>query len=308
MGFAKVVKNKAYFKRFQVKYRRRREGKTDYYARQRLICQDKSKYNSPKYRLVVRITNHDIIVQVIHAELVGDKCICTAYSHELKEPRYGLPVGLTNYSAAYCTGLLAARRLLHTLGIDSLFQGTTKYDEKFEQGSSGKDKAARRPFKVLLDVGLARTVTGAKVFAAMKGAIDGGLKVPHKKGRPNNTKRLPTADNLRSRIYGGHVAGYMANLKKNNEAKYNKQFSQFVKAGINGGDLERLYTTVHANIRRDPASKAKAPARAAYTGKKPRMTLAAKKGVIRAKIAEHKKALAADDDGDDDDSHSLESA
>lgn len=31
----KVVKNKAYFKRFQVKYRRRREGKTDYYARQR---------------------------------------------------------------------------------------------------------------------------------------------------------------------------------------------------------------------------------------------------------------------------------
>jgi len=33
----KVVKNKAYFKRFQVKYRRRREGKTDYYARQRCV-------------------------------------------------------------------------------------------------------------------------------------------------------------------------------------------------------------------------------------------------------------------------------
>jgi len=30
------------------------EGKTDYYARKRLITQDKTKYNSPKYRLVVR--------------------------------------------------------------------------------------------------------------------------------------------------------------------------------------------------------------------------------------------------------------
>ena len=53
MGFVKVVKNKAYFKRFQVKYKRRREGKTDYFARKRLICQDKNKYNTPKYRLVM---------------------------------------------------------------------------------------------------------------------------------------------------------------------------------------------------------------------------------------------------------------
>ena len=32
-----------------------------------------------------------------------------AYSHEL--PRYGVKVGLTNYAAAYCTGLLLARRV-----------------------------------------------------------------------------------------------------------------------------------------------------------------------------------------------------
>lgn len=64
MGFLKVVKNKAYFKRFQPKFRRRREGKTDYYARKRLINQDKNKYNSPKYRFVVRFTNKDIICQV----------------------------------------------------------------------------------------------------------------------------------------------------------------------------------------------------------------------------------------------------
>lgn len=38
-AFVKVQKTKAYFKRYQVKFRRRREGKTDYRARKRLISQ-----------------------------------------------------------------------------------------------------------------------------------------------------------------------------------------------------------------------------------------------------------------------------
>jgi ribosomal protein L18 len=63
-GFVKVVKNKQYFKRFQVKFKRRREGKTDYYARLRLTIQDKNKYNTPKYRLIVRFSNKDITCQV----------------------------------------------------------------------------------------------------------------------------------------------------------------------------------------------------------------------------------------------------
>merc|ERR1712131_144434 len=90
MGFVKVVKNKAYFKRYQVKFRRRREGKTDYFARKRLCVQDNNKYNTPKYRLVVRITNKDIIAQIAYARLQGDVVICAAYSHEL--PRYGVSV------------------------------------------------------------------------------------------------------------------------------------------------------------------------------------------------------------------------
>lgn len=64
MVLVKVVKNKAYFKRYQVKLKRRRQGKTDYYARKRLTVQDKNKYNTPKYRLIVRFTNKDIIAQV----------------------------------------------------------------------------------------------------------------------------------------------------------------------------------------------------------------------------------------------------
>merc|ERR1712137_756546 len=70
MGFVKVVKNKAYYKRYQVKYRRRREGKTDYQARRKLVAQDKNKYNSKKYRLVVRFTNKDIIAQIVYPKLL----------------------------------------------------------------------------------------------------------------------------------------------------------------------------------------------------------------------------------------------
>lgn len=58
--FQKKVKSNAYFSRYQTKYRRRQQGKTDYYARKRLITQAKNKYNAPKYRLVVRFTNRDV--------------------------------------------------------------------------------------------------------------------------------------------------------------------------------------------------------------------------------------------------------
>lgn len=85
MVYHKVVKNKAYFKRFQVKYRRRREGKTDYYARVRLIRQDKNKYMSPKYRFVVRFTNKQCICAVVRSEISGDKTMAAAYSTELQK-------------------------------------------------------------------------------------------------------------------------------------------------------------------------------------------------------------------------------
>lgn len=97
MPFQKIVKNKAYFKRYQTQYRRRREGKTDYYARRRLVTQDFNKYNSPKRRLVVRFTNRDIVCQIVYSRIDGDHVIAAAYAHEL--PRYGIQFGLTNYAA-----------------------------------------------------------------------------------------------------------------------------------------------------------------------------------------------------------------
>merc|ERR1712198_5489 len=106
---------------FQVKYKRRREGKTDYFARRRLIVQDKNKYNTPKYRMIVRFTNKDIVCQIAYARIHGDVIVESAYSHEL--PKYGVKVGLTNDAAAYCTGLLIARRILHKFGLNEIYKG-----------------------------------------------------------------------------------------------------------------------------------------------------------------------------------------
>ncbi len=106
--------------RAQVKYKRRRQGKTDYRARLRLTTQDKNKYNTPKYRMTVRFSNKDITCQIQYATIAGDIVVASAYSHEL--PAYGLKQGLTNYAAAYCTGLLLARRTLTKFGLADTYQ------------------------------------------------------------------------------------------------------------------------------------------------------------------------------------------
>merc|ERR1712110_1300081 len=204
----KVVKNKAYFKRFQVKYKRRREGKTDYYARKRLVTQAKNKFATPKYRFVVRFTNKDIICQVFSSKIKGDICHCAAYAHEL--PRYGCPVGLTNYSAAYCVGLLCARRLLKKFGLDEKFEGTEEVTAEFEDCYvQNEDEDGPNAFHALLDVGLKPTTLGSKVFSAMKGAFDGGLEIPHSNkkfyGYDAEEKSYDAEENC-SRILGGHVS------------------------------------------------------------------------------------------------------
>jgi len=254
MGFVKVVKNKQYFKRYQVKFKRRREGKTDYYARKRLIHQDKNKYNTPKYRLIVRISNRDITCQIAYSRIEGDKVVCAAYSHEL--PKYGVKVGLTNYAAAYCTGLLVARRILQKLGLDSLYSGCTEVTgEEYNVEPLDDGPGA---FRCFLDVGLARTTTGARIFGAMKGAVDGGLNIPH------SVKRFPgysaeskifNAEVHRAHIFGQHVADYMRTLEEEDQEAFKRQFSKYIALGIRADDLEEIYKKAHSGIRSDPAHK-----------------------------------------------------
>lgn len=258
MVFVKVVKNKAYFKRYQVKYRRRREGKTDYYARRRLVYQDKNKYNSPKYRFVVRRTNRRIICQIIYATIQGDRVLCSADSTEL--PRYGIPVGLTNYAAAYCTGLLCARRLLKTLDMDKTYEGVTSATGEEYHVEEEADEEERRPFKALLDVGLVRTTTGSRVFGALKGACDGGLHIPHSNKRfpgYNKAEGSYDASAHRDRIFGRHVAEYMRVLEEDSPDKFKAHFSRFLQKGVTADKVEDMYTKAHASIRAEPERQQK---------------------------------------------------
>ncbi|RPA72911.1 60S ribosomal protein L5 [Ascobolus immersus RN42] len=302
MPFTKTVKSNAYFSRFQTKYRRRREGKTDYYARKRLITQAKNKYNAPKYRLVVRFTNRDIIVQIVTSEIVGDKVFVAAYAHELK--RYGIKHGLTNWAAAYATGLLCARRALKKLGLDQMFEGVAEPTGEHTLTEAGDDDGEeRRPFKVVLDVGLKRTSTGARVFGAMKGASDGGLYIPHSANRfPGfdvETKELD-AETLRKYIYAGHVGEYMEELAEDDEERYKSQFQGYLDDEVEADSLEEIYQEAHNKIRENPfladpeapAKKTKEEYKAeSKKYRKVKLTREERRANVEKKIAELRETL-----------------
>jgi large subunit ribosomal protein L18 len=142
---------------YRVKFRRRREGKTNYYRRRRLLL-------SRQPRLVVRKTNTNTIVQIVNASVVGDSTVASAISSELGD--HGWAAGTGNIPAAYLTGLLAGLR--------------------------AKSRGVK---EAVLDVGLNPPVRGSRVYAALKGAVDAGLEIPH------NPEVLPDD----SRISGDHI-------------------------------------------------------------------------------------------------------
>jgi large subunit ribosomal protein L18 len=127
--------------RYRVAFRRRREGKTDYHQRLKLIV-------SRKPRLVVRGTLGDYIAQILITKPEGDIVLAAANARELAKV-FGYKGSLKNTSAAYLTGLLAG----------------------FKAKKAGVEVAN-------LDIGLATNRKGSKVYAALKGAIDAGLEIP----------------------------------------------------------------------------------------------------------------------------------
>jgi len=258
MPFVKIQKDKPYFKRFQTKYRRRREGKTDYYARKRLVNQDKNKYNTPKHRLVVRITNRDVIAQIVYSKLDGDIVRASAYAHEL--PSFGFKVGLTNYASCYSVGLLLARRMLKSLKLDEAYKGVEEVTAEMYEVEANDE--GPRPFRCFLDIGLQRASTGARIFGVLKGAVDGGLAVPH------SEKRFPGYDNdakeydaefHESMIFATHVSDYMEHLVEQDEDRYKAQFARYLANDIEADDVREMIETTHKNIRANPDRKVKTP-------------------------------------------------
>ncbi|MEB3816878.1 MAG: 50S ribosomal protein L18 [Desulfurococcales archaeon] len=188
--------------RYRVPWRRRREGKTNYYKRIKLI-------KSGKPRLVVRRTNKYIIVQVAEAKIEGDRMIAVAHSRELVK-KYGWLGGTANTSAAYLTGLLAALRARRA-GVS----------------------------EAVLDIGLATPTPGSRVFAALKGALDAGLRVPH------SPEILPGDD----RIRGVHIAEWASRLSQEDPERYKRLFSQYLARGLKPEDLPKHFEEVVSRIK-----------------------------------------------------------
>lgn len=127
--------------RYRVPMRRRREVRTDYHQRLRLL-------KSGKPRLVARLSNRHVRAQLVTTGVEGDDTVAAAHSSDLEAFGWEAPTG--NLPSAYLTGLLAGYRAA-------------------EDGYS----------EAVLDVGLNSPTPGAKVFAVQEGAIDAGLDIPH---------------------------------------------------------------------------------------------------------------------------------
>ena len=138
--------------------RRRLEAKTDYKARLALL-------KSEKPRLIIRKTNRYIIVQIVTSEIAQDKVVAGMNSKVLLSK--GLPEessgSLKSLGAAYLTGFLLGKKAL----------------------SSGVKEA-------ILDMGMYQNIKNSRIYAALKGVVDSGLKVPH------NPAVLPSMESIKS--------------------------------------------------------------------------------------------------------------
>jgi large subunit ribosomal protein L18 len=183
--------------RYTVSFRRKREGRTDYKKRLKLL-------KAEKPRLVIRRSLNNIIAQIIEYSPDGDKVIATVVSKVLD--KFGWSLSKTSLPCAYLTGLLLAKKV----------------------SSKGVKEA-------IVDIGLSTSVKGSRLFAAVKGAIDGGLSIPH------SADVLPSDD----RIKGKHIVDY---YKKLDDVKKKKLFSGYLKNSVKVEDLSKIFDDVKQNI------------------------------------------------------------
>lgn len=130
-------------------------------------------------RLVVRKFNKNIVAQIISYSDKGDKVEAFAHSKELE--KYGWKNSKTNVPASYLVGLLLSKK--------------------------SKIKNA------VLDTGLQTPTKGSKIFACVKGCVEGGLAIAH------SEEALPSKE----RISGKHIQ------KKDVEKNFNETKEKIIK-------------------------------------------------------------------------------
>jgi large subunit ribosomal protein L18 len=188
----------------RVPFKRRRKGLTDYRTRMKMLL-------SGKPLLVVRKTNTQVIVQVAKPEVKGDRVLAQATGRELRT-KFSWPASGKNTPAAYLAGYLAGLRALRA-GVK----------------------------EAILYIDLHRAVKGAKVFAALKGALDAGLKVPH------SPEILPSEE----RIKGLHIVEYAKMLKDTDPAAFERQFSAYLKSGFDPEKMVEVFENVKKRIEQE---------------------------------------------------------
>jgi large subunit ribosomal protein L18 len=175
------------------------EHKTNYKARRILAT-------SEAPRFVVRVSNRNLIVQLVKSEIEGDLVITQATTKELVE-KYNWRAGSASIPAAYLVGLIAGHKAI----------------------KEGLDNAT-------LDLGLKRPTKGSKIFAAVKGAIDAGLKVPC------NSYVMPSPE----RIGGGDIAKYAEVI--GDPFEYERLFSVYLKKGLRPETLPTHFEETKSKI------------------------------------------------------------
>ena len=146
-------------------FRRRQSGQTDYHRRLKLL-------RGKKARAVVRVSNTRVTCQMVNWNAGGDIVLASVTGGDLSK-KYDWPSEFSQKSVPAC--YLAG----YALGKESISKGCTD---------------------AVLDIGLAGSTPGGRVFSALKGMIDAGMEIPH------SGEIFPEDD----RINGQHINDKMA--------------------------------------------------------------------------------------------------
>jgi len=126
---------------YAVKFKRKREGKTHYKKRLKIL-----KSNKP--RLVIRKSLKNIQANIVAYYPKGDKILSSVNSKELE--KLGWRLNKCNLPSAYLVGFLL--------------------------GKKAKSKGIKN---AVLDLGLNKSMKGSKFYATLSGTLDAGLDIPH---------------------------------------------------------------------------------------------------------------------------------
>ena len=150
----------AYGKSQRLRPKRRRQGKTDYHRRLRLL-------RSGAPRAVVRVSNTQVISQLVSYNPGGDAILHSVNGKSLTDScAWPEDASKKSIPACYVAGYALGKKAV----------------------SAGNHEA-------VLDIGLAASSPGSRVFSALKGMIDAGLDIPH------GTSVLPNEE----RLSGKHI-------------------------------------------------------------------------------------------------------